>query len=475
MERSLRTRRTGLLAAVILSAAIMCITGLSGGVKAYAASRRITLCVWADRGIWSRPVVYYGDLEWYLSGYRERGYCTGFAGEKNSLTLFAKNNIGLTYFRDPKSRVEKDIYRGSSLQSELDHRVGAFYPAEQDAIMKRTLPSGEYAGKETDGIKGDAVTGARLWPLSIADTRRLNNYNSLPASADWWLRSPGKKQGSISMVSSSGEIVEEGTDPAGAQKGIRPGVFLSTKNIVMLSSVDQGKQSGKPGPGALKKVGSTGSNVWKLTLTDKNREKINVTSAEWSDKGLLIKYTGNLVKSDNNYISAMLVTRKSIISYYGRIMKTADANGEFCIDLNGKTAYGDTLYVFQEQINGSKESDFASPLTRVAIPKTASGGDEEVKIQKVVLQKAKKTGSRKVKLSWKRVSGCRGYEIRYSTSKKFKSGVKKKTVNGFAKTNITLGGLKKGKTYYFKVRAFSKDAAGKVYGKWSNVKKVRLK
>ena len=42
-------------------------------------------------------------------------------------------------------------------------------------------------------------------------------------------------------------------------------------------------------------------------------------------------------------------------------------------------------------------------------------------------------------------------------------------------TSKTITKLKKGKTYYVKVRAYTKDSKGKkVYGKYSNVKKVKI-
>ena len=39
----------------------------------------------------------------------------------------------------------------------------------------------------------------------------------------------------------------------------------------------------------------------------------------------------------------------------------------------------------------------------------------------------------------------------------------------------TITGLKKGKTYYFRVRAYKKENGKKYYGSWSNVKKITIK
>ncbi len=39
----------------------------------------------------------------------------------------------------------------------------------------------------------------------------------------------------------------------------------------------------------------------------------------------------------------------------------------------------------------------------------------------------------------------------------------------------TITGLKKGKTYYVRVRAYQKADGRKYYGNWSKVKKVKIK
>ena len=39
----------------------------------------------------------------------------------------------------------------------------------------------------------------------------------------------------------------------------------------------------------------------------------------------------------------------------------------------------------------------------------------------------------------------------------------------------TIRGLEKGKTYYVRVRAYKKVSGKKLYGKWSKVKKIRIK
>ena len=96
----------------------------------------------------------------------------------------------------------------------------------------------------------------------------------------------------------------------------------------------------------------------------------------------------------------------------------------------------------------------------------------KVKVAKASLTSAKNSKSKQILLKYKKVSGAKGYEISYSTDKKFKKAVTKKNT---AKTSYTISKLKKGKIYYVRIRAYKVDSTGKkVYGKYSSVKKVKI-
>ncbi len=98
----------------------------------------------------------------------------------------------------------------------------------------------------------------------------------------------------------------------------------------------------------------------------------------------------------------------------------------------------------------------------------ASGirGVPTIKIEKIV-----RKGKGKVKVTWKKTAGVVGYQVQYSLNKKMKAAKKKncKTVG------VTIKKLKKKKTYYIRVRAYKMNGKKKVYGKWSTVKKVKIK
>ena len=98
------------------------------------------------------------------------------------------------------------------------------------------------------------------------------------------------------------------------------------------------------------------------------------------------------------------------------------------------------------------------------------------KWSKVSVNKAKtptitNVKGKKLKISYKATTGAKGYQIQYSTSKKFS----KPTSITKTTKSYTSKALKKNKTYYVRVRAYKLDSTGaKVYGKWSTVKSKKI-
>lgn len=92
---------------------------------------------------------------------------------------------------------------------------------------------------------------------------------------------------------------------------------------------------------------------------------------------------------------------------------------------------------------------------------------------KVTVSKATNVKGKKMKVTWKKVSSVQGYEICYGTNSTFTKNKKTVTVKASTKSK-TISKLKK-KTYYVRVRAFTKVNGKKVYGTWSQKKKVQIK
>ncbi len=113
--------------------------------------------------------------------------------------------------------------------------------------------------------------------------------------------------------------------------------------------------------------------------------------------------------------------------------------------------------------------------TATSVPQNVTNGNTSVtegaKVPRVKFSKLKVSGKCKVKATWKKLTNVSGYQIQYAPNKKFKKA-KSKTVKS---TSVTIKKLKKKKTYFVRVRAYKLVDGKKVYGKWSAVKKVKIK
>lgn len=90
--------------------------------------------------------------------------------------------------------------------------------------------------------------------------------------------------------------------------------------------------------------------------------------------------------------------------------------------------------------------------------------------------KSVKKGKKSFKATWKKSSKTwtTGYQVQYSTSKKFKKA-KTATVKSYKKTKVTVKKLKKRKTYYVHMRTYKTVKGKKYYSGWSKIKKVKTK
>lgn len=99
------------------------------------------------------------------------------------------------------------------------------------------------------------------------------------------------------------------------------------------------------------------------------------------------------------------------------------------------------------------------------------GGTNNTSLATGKIKKLKNVSGKKVKVKIKKVTGADGYQIRYCDNRKFNGYIVKNT----KKVKVTIKKLDLGTKYFFKVRAYTKNGSKKVWGKWSNVKKVKIR
>ncbi len=136
----------------------------------------------------------------------------------------------------------------------------------------------------------------------------------------------------------------------------------------------------------------------------------------------------------------------------------------------------------KQEVTTIKQSNISTTSGTTKAPETVKQtttankvDSTKVKLGKTKIAKAsKKKNVKKIKLTLKKIKGAKGYQVKVSTSKKFK---KKTTVTKTIKklTNtVNIKKLKVVKKYYIKARAFSKTKGTISYGKWSKVKVVKI-
>ena len=103
-----------------------------------------------------------------------------------------------------------------------------------------------------------------------------------------------------------------------------------------------------------------------------------------------------------------------------------------------------------------------------------TGVVDSITLEGVKRFSVKNKKGRKLVLSWKWQDGVDKYEIQYALNKKFTKSKKSKKAAGYL-DSLTIKKLKKGKTYYVRIRAYSNDNGKKLYSEWSKVKKVKIK
>ena len=141
---------------------------------------------------------------------------------------------------------------------------------------------------------------------------------------------------------------------------------------------------------------------------------------------------------------------------------------------NGESTTNKTTLPSEEKTttnNGVTTTNNGVPTTGNGVTTTSKvvvSRPGKVSVKKVVRSK----NNRNIKINIKKVKGVTGYQIKYSTNKKFK-GAKSKYVK---KNSATIKKLKSKKTYYFRVKAYKMNGKKKVLSKkWSAVKKVKVK
>ena len=183
-------------------------------------------------------------------------------------------------------------------------------------------------------------------------------------------------------------------------------------------------------------IGGTSSN---LTLKQTSYQLTTKTKAQSFNLGATAK-GGLSYKSDNSKVK---------VSKKGKVTVAKNFVGKASITVTAK-ATGNT----------PKETKIVTILVNPAGVKLST-------------LKSSKKGQ--LTISWKKNSAVTGYELQLATDKAFSQNLQTVTVAKSATTKQTVKKLTSKKTYYVRIRTYSKLPAGAFYSDWSAAKKLKIK
>lgn len=169
------------------------------------------------------------------------------------------------------------------------------------------------------------------------------------------------------------------------------------------------------------------------------------------------KVTVNLTNSTDDYIKYSIYDSNLNGAYMNTLYKSYKVAQE--VTLAGGTYY----LVISQDSDGKGVGSYNFSLNyTLTIPDGPT------------IKSVKNNAKKKITVKWGSVSGADGYELQCSKDKKFKNGVKKKTLSS-SKSSASYTGLTKKKTYYVRIRSYKKIDNSVKYSKWSTKKSVVIK
>ena len=290
-------------------------------------------------------------------------------------------------------------------------------------------------------------TGSALTPkLSIAKDVWANNL----------------KEGTDYKLEYSNNI----TGPTATVKVIGINNYAQSGKLGELTFTITGAPSGSSGNTGSSSSGNTGSNSSSGGSTGNTGSNTGNTSSGGTNSGSTGS-SGNTGSGSTTNQERTFVVKpaKKNYTYNGKAIKA-----KLTVYANGKKLSANNYTV---KYKNNKKTGVATILVTGKGSYAAWKGTGTFNIlpKKPAFSKvqSKKTGT--AVLKWKKLKQVNGYEVQFSTDKKFRTFDSAKT----GKVSVTLKKLISKKTYYVRVRGYRNVKGGRIYGAWSKVKIVVIK
>ena len=235
----------------------------------------------------------------------------------------------------------------------------AVLPTNREGYVNGGAKSPSTWTYKNSGAYSDTLVNDTYFLPTAADlnTYLKGNGHSVKAtyadgsSAQYWLSSLLRYDRAGMVDSGGGEWYQQ---PSNINLGIRPAFNLNPDAVAFYAPVEDVDFAAVEG---------NTTNEYKLVLKDNSRD-FSVKTISAADNVYEVAYSG-ATTGDNEYISAVVKGDDDSVVAYGKIA-SAQESGTITLDLSAYNMSGKKLYLFNEQCNGEKETNYASELVMVA-------------------------------------------------------------------------------------------------------------
>ena len=195
---------------------------------------------------------------------------------------------------------------------------------------------------------------------------------------------------------------------------------------------------------------------YKTEKTDQKKD--NTTEKKTQKSNQKITGISSSYKKAYNSSFTLKPKAKGKITYKSSNTKVATVNSKGKVKIKGTGKV--TITITAKETSAYKKQ--TKKVTIYAVP-----GKRDIK--------KLSSGKKKLTVQWKKDNRSDGYQVQYSTDKKFKKNVKNVVIGKKQTTKQTIKKLKTGKKYYVRIRSYKKINGKKYYGTWSSKKTVKVK
>lgn len=358
-------------------------------------------------------------------------YRTAFSEKEKSCILSARINndaYAPDYAQYGSSPTEDKVFLLSC--SDVVNASYGFSTERFDADSLRIADGSDYA--KSQGLYVESVSGAQ-------------NHSY------WSLRTAGSESNLSSRVSPIGVVSNGSYVYNSCYSGIRPAVCVNLRSCI-LGLYDAKQCTHRYSQPKVTKATCTSNGKKEYSCTDctyKHIEPIKKLGHSYTSK--LVKKPSCTAKEKRTY------TCKRCSAKYSEAVNALGHKYKNKVVKPTYFAEGYTLHTCSQCKKSYK--DKKKPKLRLKAPV----------LKKLTSKKKSLT------VSWSKVKSVQGYEIQYSTDKKFKKNTKTVKVKKGSATSKTIAKLKKNKKYYVRIRAYKYQNKKYARSPWSKVKSMKVK